>query len=106
MYCTTLDAGIATVNDTTSWSVCEETAPTQPISPPPAAEQVTIQAATRISGYSASHLRRLLRLGRLVGVRNGRLWLVDLVSLNAYLYSAISQNDFRYGPHKAWQPPF
>jgi excisionase family DNA binding protein len=95
-----------TINDIAPWSVCDEPAPTQPVSHPPATEQVTVQAATQISGYSAQYLRRLLRAGRLTGVRNGQLWLIDLDSLNAYLYRAISENDMRYGPHKAWLPPF
>jgi hypothetical protein len=67
---------------------------------------VTIQEATRISGDSATHLRRLLRAGILVGFRSGKLWLVAPDSLSAYLYTAISENDLRYGPHKAWKPPF
>ena len=67
---------------------------------------VTIQEATRISGHSATNLRRLLRAGVLVGFRIGQLWMVTSDSLNTYLYAAISENDLRYGPHKAWQPPF
>jgi hypothetical protein len=93
-------------NGKVPWSIGDETAPTQPISYQPAAEQVSVQAATQVSGYSASYLRRLLRAGRLTGFRSGRIWLVDLDSLNVYLYRAISENDLRYGPHKAWQPPF
>jgi hypothetical protein len=67
---------------------------------------IAVQAATRISGYSASHLRRLLRAGKLEGIRAGQAWLINPGSLAGYLYSAISANDMRHGPHKPWQPPF
>jgi len=67
---------------------------------------VTVQEATGISGYSAQYLRRLLRAGKLEGSRKGQTWRINQASLITYLYTAISSNDLRYGPHKAWQPPF
>ena len=67
---------------------------------------ISVQAATEISGYNAQYLRRLLRSGKLDGIQVGQVWLINLDSLNTYLYSAISSNDLRCGPKKPWQPPF
>ena len=36
----------------------------------------TLSQASEISGYSTSHLRHLLRAGRLEGVKLGRDWLI------------------------------
>ena len=67
---------------------------------------VSVEAATEISGYNAQYLRRLLRAGKLDGVKVGQVWLIDLVSLQNYFSCALSSNDMRYGPRGAWQPPF
>ena len=67
---------------------------------------ISVQAATEISGYNAQYLRRLLRTGKLDGVKVGQVWLIDLTSLQIYFSSAMSSNDLRYGPKGAWQPPF
>jgi hypothetical protein len=63
---------------------------------------ISVQAATEISGYNAQYLRRLLRAGKLDGVKVGQVWLVDLDSLQEYFGSALSSNDLRYGPKGAW----
>ena len=67
---------------------------------------ISVQAATEISGYNVQYLRRLLRAGKLDGVKVGQVWLVNLDSLQEYFGSALSSNDLRYGPKGAWQPPF
>jgi hypothetical protein len=67
---------------------------------------ISIQAAAEISGYNTQYLRRLLRAGRLDGVKIGQVWLIDLASLQDYFSCALSSNDMRYGPKGAWQPPF
>ena len=67
---------------------------------------IPIQAATELTGYNAQYLRRLLRVGKLEGIKVGQVWLVELTALQAYFSSAISSNDMRYGPKGAWQPPF
>ena len=67
---------------------------------------ISVQAATEISGYNTQYLRRLLRAGKLDGVKVGQVWLIDLASLQTYFSCAISSNDLRCGPKGAWQPPF
>lgn len=67
---------------------------------------ISVEEATTISGYNAQYLRRLLRAGKLAGVKVGQVWLIDLVSLQTYFSHAISSDDMRYGPKGAWQPPF
>lgn len=68
------------------------------------ANHISVQAATELSGYNAQYLRRLLRAGKLDGMRVGQVWLIDLISLQAYLGWAIRSNDLRCGPKAAWQP--
>ena len=70
------------------------------------ANHISIQAAGEISGYNIQYLRRLLRAGKLNGVKVGQVWLIDLASLQTYFSCAISSNDLRFGPKGAWQPPF
>ena len=67
---------------------------------------IPILAATKLTGYNAQYLRRLLRAGKLEGMKVGQVWLIDLTALQIYFSSAISSNDLRYGPKGAWQPPF
>lgn len=67
---------------------------------------ISVQSATEISGYNAQYLRRLLRAGKLEGVKVGQVWLIDLASLQTYFSNAISSNDLRCGPKGAWQPLF
>jgi len=67
---------------------------------------ISVQSATRISGYNVQYLRRLLRVGKLDGVKVGQVWLVDLASLNAYLNHTLNSNDLRCGPKDALTPPF
>jgi hypothetical protein len=70
------------------------------------ANHISVEAATEISGYNAQYLRRLLRAGKLNGVKVGQVWLIHLTSLQTYFSSALSSNDMRFGPKGPWQPPF
>ncbi len=67
---------------------------------------ISVQAANEISGYNVQYLRRLLRAGKLGGVKVGQVWLIDLASLQTYFSCALSSNDLRCGPKVAWQAPF
>jgi hypothetical protein len=67
---------------------------------------VSVESATEITGYNAQYLRRLLRTGKLDGVKVGQVWLIDLAPLQTYFSNAISSNDLRCGPKGAWQPLF
>lgn len=67
---------------------------------------ISVQVATEITGYNAQYLRRLLRAGKLDGVKVGQVWLVNLDSLQEYFGRALRSDDLRYGPKGAWQPPF
>jgi hypothetical protein len=60
-------------------------------------EFLTISAAVIITGYNSQYLRRLLRNGRLAGVRVGQIWLIKLHSLAGYLTSFNAANDRRFG---------
>jgi hypothetical protein len=42
---------------------------------------VTVCAANRITGYNNQYLRRLLRIGKLAGVRVDLAWLIHFDSL-------------------------
>jgi len=68
------------------------------------ANHISVQSATELSGYNAQYLRRLLRAGKLDGMKIGQVWLIDLVSLETYLDWAVRSNDLRCGPKAAWQP--
>jgi len=59
---------------------------------------LTVQAARRLTGYNSQYLRRLLRNGRLSGIRAGQTWLILLDSLEAYLSQAEKRGDQRCGP--------
>lgn len=67
---------------------------------------ITVEAASRETGYNLQYLRRLLRTGKLHGVKVGQIWLIELASLLNYFSSALSSNDMRFGPKGSWQPPF
>jgi len=48
-------------------------------------QYVTVQAAAYVSGYNIQYLRRLLRSGKLEGIKIGQLWLIEMQSLEMYL---------------------
>ena len=46
---------------------------------------LSTQEAAEQSGLSDVHLRRLVRMGRVAGVRLGRLWFTTAEAVDAYL---------------------
>ena len=59
---------------------------------------ISVKAAAEYSGYSQQYLRRLLRLGKLVGIKLGQLWLIELDSFEEYLDEAGNSKDQRVDP--------
>ena len=58
---------------------------------------ISVKSAAHFSGYSLQYLRRMLRNGRLAGIKIGQLWLIDKQSLDAHLLLQ-QKSDRRYGP--------
>jgi len=59
---------------------------------------ISVNGAAFHSGYNVQYLRRLLRDGRLIGVKLGQTWLIDKRTLEAYLENANHTKDKRFGP--------
>lgn len=59
---------------------------------------VSVNAASFCSGYSQQYLRRLLRSGKLTGLKLGQVWLIELGSFDEYLDKARNSQDQRFGP--------
>jgi excisionase family DNA binding protein len=59
---------------------------------------ISVQVAASYSGYSTQYLRRLLRTGKLEGVKIDQLWLVEKGALDLYLEQAQEATDQRFGP--------
>jgi len=59
---------------------------------------ISVKAAAFHSGYNAQYLRRLIRNGRLTGMKLGQTWLMDKGTLEAYLENANHTEDKRFGP--------
>ena len=58
----------------------------------------SVKAAAEHFGCGEQYLRRLLRTGRLEGVKIGQVWLIRLASLEAHLRKVQMGQDRRYGP--------
>ncbi len=58
----------------------------------------TVQAAADATGYNIQYLRRLLRSGKLEGIKIGQIWLIEIQSLDIYLKHIESTSDRRCGP--------
>ena len=61
---------------------------------------LSVRAAAEYSGYNEQYLRRLLRAGRLQGVKIGQVWLIKLASIEAHLQKGQTVQDRRYGPQR------
>jgi excisionase family DNA binding protein len=61
-------------------------------------KHLSVRAAAEMSGYNEQYLRRLLRAGRLQGVKIGQVWLIRLASLEAHLRKGQTVQDRRFGP--------
>ena len=59
---------------------------------------ISVQVAANYSGYSLQYLRRLLRNGKVEGIKIGQLWLVDKGALDTYLKQVRKSTDQRFGP--------
>jgi len=59
---------------------------------------ISVQVVAGSSGYSLQYIRRLLRCGKLVGLKIGQVWLIDKADFKAYLDKAIQTSDRRFGP--------
>ncbi len=61
-------------------------------------KNISVQAAAEKTGYNIQYLRRLLRSGKLDGIKIGQLWLIEMQSLETYLQRVENTTDRRYGP--------
>jgi excisionase family DNA binding protein len=59
---------------------------------------ISVKAAAESSGYSLQYMRRLLRTGKLAGLKLGQIWLIQMDSFETYLANAESSKDHRFGP--------
>jgi len=59
---------------------------------------ITVIGAAKLTGYNSQYLRRLLRNGKLAGIRIGQIWLILLESLEGYVDSMKAATDLRCGP--------
>jgi len=59
---------------------------------------ISVKAAAFHSGYNVQYLRRLLRDGRLSGMKLGQAWLIDKCMFEVYLKNANLTQDKRFGP--------
>ena len=59
---------------------------------------ISVKAAAFHSSYNVQYLRRLLRDGRLLGMKLGQTWLIDKSMFETYLEKAQQTNDKRFGP--------
>lgn len=66
---------------------------------------LSVKVAAEYSGYSQQYLRRLLRLGKLTGLKIGQLWLIEMGAFEVYLAHGENSKDHRFGPKiKKHQP--
>lgn len=68
-------------------------------------QYLTVAAASQITGYNYQYLRRLLRKGKIVGVRVGQNWLILFDSLVYYLDTIRTISDRRWGSKRPPIPP-
>ena len=61
---------------------------------------ISVKAAAQFSGFNIQYLRRLLRSGRLEGIKIGQVWLIKLTSLETYARNGQIVGDRRHGPRK------
>ena len=59
---------------------------------------MSVKTAAEYSGYSSQYLRRLLRRGKLAGLKLGQVWVVDIDSFDMYLLDVEKSQDHRFGP--------
>jgi excisionase family DNA binding protein len=64
---------------------------------------ISVKGAAFHSGYNMQHLRRLLRDGRLSGMKLGQTWLIDRRTFETYLENAHHTKDKRFSPGRFFQ---
>jgi excisionase family DNA binding protein len=65
---------------------------------------ISVKTAAFHSGYNVQYLRRLLRDGRLSGMKLGQAWLIDNRTFETYLENASRTQDKRFGPKLIFYP--
>jgi len=60
---------------------------------------ISIKEAAECSGYSLQYLRRLMRTGKLAGIKLGQVWLIQMESFGEYLAKSQNSKDLRFGPN-------
>jgi len=60
---------------------------------------ISVKVAADVSGYSLQYLRRLLRAGKIGGLKIGQIWLIEKDAFEEYLERALQATDRRFGPH-------
>jgi excisionase family DNA binding protein len=58
---------------------------------------ISVKDAAEYNGYISHYKRRLLRLGKLAGLKLGQAWLIDKAAFEAYLKNACETSDRRFG---------
>jgi len=58
---------------------------------------ISVKDAAECSGYSLQYIRRLLRCGKLDGLKIGQVWLIDKDAFDAYLVEVKQSKDRRFG---------
>ncbi len=56
---------------------------------------ISIRAATEATGYKLQYLRRLLRAGKITGIKLGQVWLIEFASLEEYCQLKTTSSDQR-----------
>ena len=59
---------------------------------------ISVKEAAFRSGYNVQYLRRMLRDGKLSGVKLGQTWLIDRRKFDTYLEHAHHTKDKCFGP--------
>jgi len=61
---------------------------------------ITTQEAARITGYDKTYISRLIRKGRVKGIKPGHDWLVNRESLLAFHREMQARGTEKHNPHK------
>ena len=59
---------------------------------------ISVKVASKLVGYNQQYLRRLLRQGKLGGIKVGQVWLLEVISFDTYLTLLNRVLDRRCGP--------
>jgi hypothetical protein len=59
---------------------------------------IPVNIASKLFGYNQQYLRQLLRQEKLMGIKVGQVWLIEVPSLENYLFLWTQRQDRRCGP--------